>query len=207
MLTRSAPIYLIGVLSTLEGPNKRPNTPPGRRTYLDTANFASPEEYKEVTKDKDLYISWRAGMGMKCMYCKVKVHSYLCYHTSLVYYSLILLYTMYLLCYLLTYIRYPHFYIVLYFPYYIRLYYLRYFMSRLSFYVMSIFISGYDNLHQLLYFCQVISPMSSTVLTLVISLMLFYCSLLYIAYIVIVLYIHMLLLHCYVVVIYYVHCF
>jgi hypothetical protein len=55
------------VLNTLEGPNERPNTPPGRRTYLDPANFAPPEEYKEIIEDKDLYISRRAGVGMKRM--------------------------------------------------------------------------------------------------------------------------------------------
>jgi hypothetical protein len=66
MLTASAPIFLMGVLSRLEGPNHRPNTPPGRRrTYLDPSNFAPPEEYQEIIEDKDLYISRHAGVGMK----------------------------------------------------------------------------------------------------------------------------------------------
>ena len=70
MLIYSASIYLMGVLSTLEGPNRHPNTPLGRRIYLNLTNFASPKEYKEVTKDKDLYISRQAGMRMKCMLIK-----------------------------------------------------------------------------------------------------------------------------------------
>src|SRR5258706_15331907 len=53
MLTASAPIFLMGVLSRLKGPYHHPNTPPGRcRTYLDPSNFAPPEEYQEMIEDK-----------------------------------------------------------------------------------------------------------------------------------------------------------
>ena len=62
MLTTSQPIYLMGVLSTSEGPNPRPNTPaPERCPYLDPGNFALPDYYQEaIVKPYDI-ISWRKG--------------------------------------------------------------------------------------------------------------------------------------------------
>src|SRR5688572_15231247 len=66
MLTASVPIALMGVLSTPEGPNARPNTPPaGRRTYFDPANFAPPEYYQEDLEEPDVVISRHAGVGTK----------------------------------------------------------------------------------------------------------------------------------------------
>ena len=63
MLTTSQPIYFMGVLSTSEGPNPKPNTPaPERRPYLDLENFALLDYYYQeaIVKPYDI-ISQRMG--------------------------------------------------------------------------------------------------------------------------------------------------
>src|SRR5258706_15735250 len=66
MLTTSQPIYLMGVLSTTEGPNPRPNTPaPERRPYLDPGHFAPPEYYQEAIVEPHDVISRRMGFAKK----------------------------------------------------------------------------------------------------------------------------------------------
>ena len=66
MLTQSQPIYLMAVLSILEGPKTRPNPPPPPRpAYLDPDKFAPSETYKEVLEDEDELIGQRTGVGKK----------------------------------------------------------------------------------------------------------------------------------------------
>ena len=66
MLTQLQPIYLMAILSTLEGPNTRPNSPPPpRRAYLDPDKFAPSETYKKDLEDEDELISRCAGLGKK----------------------------------------------------------------------------------------------------------------------------------------------
>ena len=74
MLTTSQPIYLMGVLSTSEGPNSRPNTPaPERRPYLDPENFALPDYYQEAIVEPHDVISWRMGFTKRRLPRKDKV--------------------------------------------------------------------------------------------------------------------------------------
>ena len=66
MLTQSAPIYLLGVMSTLEGPNLRRNTPlPAHQKYLDPTKFAPLETYEELLEEDEELLSRRASVGIK----------------------------------------------------------------------------------------------------------------------------------------------
>jgi hypothetical protein len=63
-LTRSQPIYLLGALSTLEGPNRRANTPPpARRPYIDHKQFEPRGTYTDPASDSEAEYRRRAGQA------------------------------------------------------------------------------------------------------------------------------------------------
>ena len=68
MLTILQPICLIGILSTFEGSNPRPNTPvPERCPYLDPRNVAPPDYYKEAIVKPYNVISQCMGFTKRCL--------------------------------------------------------------------------------------------------------------------------------------------